>query len=427
MRGRPTACTVVVMRATMVGSPRGIWKLAVAARESLGWVGLGVAAACVVPAVAVAAPTGGWGQAGGGSAHTGAVVGSGRITTASVRRLHVAWSHDFGGEPYGFDGVSAPSVVDGRVFVTVAAFSQVWAFRATDGTPLWHRSMGTGLDFSAPAVGGGRVYVQSPQRLWVFDARTGARLWTRIDGGGNDEPALANGLVYVPSGGESCCTGLTAYDARTGRIVWRRSIRGISFIRAPAVVGGVAYTASLTSHMTNTRHDYALWAFDAFTGRTRWERHPPLNGVGYPPGGVGATPSVADGIVYDGGLDAYSTAGRLVWISNQPGGGSGVTPTVGAGLVFTEAEAFDQAGGECAYRVDTGHIVWCAGDSIYDSSTLVNGVLFIDDGCDCLSALDARTGAQLYYDDRQRNIGQPAVSNDTVYTGGMFRLSAYRP
>jgi outer membrane protein assembly factor BamB len=425
MREPQTECTVVVMNMAKRGDC--IVRRRVLARRWAGaGLGLGVAVALAIPATAVAALTGDWGQAGGGPAHSGNVVSETTITTANAADLHVVWSHDFGGEPYDADGVSSPAVVDGRVFVTVSASSQLWAFRASDGTPLWHRSVGSAGYPSPPAVGRGRVFVQSSQHLRVFDARTGERLWTRINGGGSDEPVLANGLVYVASGGVSCCTGLAAYTARTGRLVWRRSIRGVGSMRSPAVVNGVAYTASITNRVSNTRRDYTLWAFDAFSGRTRWQRHPPLNGSEIP-NGVVATPSVANGVIYDGGLDAYSTAGQLLWVNNQRGGGSNVTPTVGAGLVFNELGAFDQNGGECAYRVDSGSIVWCAGDSIYDSSTLANSVLFVEDGCDCLTALDAKTGTQLYYDGRHRNTGQPVISRGTVYTGGPFRLSAYRP
>jgi outer membrane protein assembly factor BamB len=96
-------------------------------------------------------------------------------------------------------------------------------------------------------------------------------------------------------------------------------------------------------------------------------------------------------------------------------------------MVFNELDAYDQNGGECAYRARDGHIEWCAGDSIFDSATLAGGVLFVEDAGSSLTAFNARTGAQLYVDDRHVDFGQPVVSNGTVYTGGMFRLLAYRP
>ena len=160
-----------------------------------------------------------------------------------------------------------------------------------------------------------------------------------------------------------------------------------------------------------------------------WERHPPLNGSEFP-NGVVATPSVANGVVYDGGLDAYTTAGRLLWVTTRRGGGSDTTPTVGAGLVFNEAGAGDQNGGECAYRVNGGHQVWCVNSaSVYDSSTLTNGVLFVNfGGFPFFTAYNARSGTRLFFDTNRRHVttGQPVIADGTVYTGGDFGLFAYR-
>jgi outer membrane protein assembly factor BamB len=339
------------------------------------------------------------------------------------------WSHRFGG----LDAVSSPSVVAGRVFVSVyqteifGAPLQVWAFDASSGAPIWHRRL-AGTDWlSAPAVAGGRVFVQSSRQLLALDARTGVTLWRRDDAIAFAEPVLAGGLVYVGQNTASCCAaGLVAYRARDGRLVWRRTISGLTQMSAPAIAGGHAYAASVSANVSNSsRRAFTLWAFDAQSGRTLWARNPPLNGSEYP-NGVFATPSVARRVVYDGGLDAYSATGRRIWISNQPGGGSDVTPTVGHGFVFNELAAFDQNGGECAYRVDDGHIAWCAGDSVYDPSTLADGVLFVSDGGTDLTAYDPRTGAELYADARHSTFGQPVVADGTVYSGG-YGLFAYRP
>lgn len=236
---------------------------------------------------------------------------------------------------------------------------------------------------------------------------------------------MAGGLVYV-SVGTGCCGELRAYSARSGRLIWRRSL-GSYRPSAPAVVDGMAYAGSYIGDVSNQgRKAYALWAIDAATGRVAWERHPPLNGTEIP-NGVVATPSVVDGVVYDGGLDAYATRGRKLWVNTQPGGGSDTIPTVGEGLVFNEVGAYDQNGPECAYRVSTGRLVWCSGDSIYDSSTLTGGVLLIADGGAYLAAYDAATGTTLFEDFHHVIQGQPAVSGSTIYTGGEFRLFAYRP
>ncbi len=322
---------LVVMSA---GCPSRVWRFFQAT--------LVIAGVLLLPAAASAAPDQDWGQAGGGPAHTGSVDGETVITRASVEGLRVVWSHRFGG----LDAVSSPSVVAGRVFASVyqteifGAPLQVWAFDASSGAPIWHRRL-AGTDWlSAPAVAGGRVFVQSSRHLLALDARTGVTLWRRDDAIAFAEPVLAGGLVYVGQNTASCCAaGLVAYRARDGRLVWRRTISGLTQMSAPAIAGGHAYAASVSANVSNSsRRAFTLWAFDAQSGRTLWARNPPLNGSEYP-NGVFATPSVARRVVYDGGLDAYSATGRRIWISNQPGGGSDVTPTVGHGFVFNELAA----------------------------------------------------------------------------------------
>jgi len=396
-------------------------------RLLLGCIAVFIAVAGSGVTAEATAGNGDWGQAGGGPSHSGNAHKQLGIAPSTVAGLHVVWSHDFGGEPYNAAWVSAPAVSDGRV--VASARGQVWAFRASDGATLWHHALYDASlpgNLFAPAVVQGLVYVRTPSRLWALDAATGRRLWVRSTAVTvAEQPVVAGGVVYVSSG-SGCCNEVRAYNARSGRLLWRRST-GSYTTSAPAVVNGTAYLGSYSNDASNQhRKAYALWAIDAGTGRVAWERHPPLNGTGLP-NGVVATPSVVDGVVYDGGLDAYTTGGRELWVNTQPGGGSDTTPTVGEGLVFNEVGAYDQNGPECAYRASTGRLVWCSGDSIYDSSTVTGGVVLIADGGSYLAAYDARTGKTLFEDFRHVIQGQPAVAGGSVYTGGEFRLFAYRP
>ena len=64
---------------------------------------------------------------------------------------------------------------------------------------------------------------------------------------------------------------------------------------------------------------------------------------------------------------------------------------------------------------------------MYDSPTVVNGVLLVDIVGNYLNAFDASTGRQLFGDENDVISGQPAVVGDTIYTGGYWNVFAFSP
>jgi outer membrane protein assembly factor BamB len=367
-----------------------------------------------------------WPQAGGGPQHQSVVSGPSAISVATAGRLHVVWSRSFGTDPFQPPYISGTVVSRGRVFFTVETTQELWALRASDGATLWHRSIGTNQG-PLPVVGGGTVYVQGGGWIRAFDAATGARRWARQDGGSSQPPVIAAGTVYVTSADACCAAGLAAYRATDGRLLWVRRVPGVSTMYAPAVANGVVFTTSSGTSCC-TRINYGLWALDGGTGRTLWVRYPPLN-ASTEPAGVHGTPSVAGGVVYAGGQDAYTTAGRRVWINDAPHGTADASPAVTSGSVYYPLQEGDVSnGGVCRYRRADGALRWCVGsDEVYDSPTVVNGVLLVDIVGNYLNAFDARTGRQLFADETHVISGQPAVVGDTVYTGGYWNVFAFRP
>jgi hypothetical protein len=57
----------------------------------------------------------------------------------------------------------------------------------------------------------------------------------------------------------------------------------------------------------------------------------------------------------------------------------------------------------------------------------VDGVLLVDIVGNYLWAFDAGTGRDLFHDENHVISGQPAVVGDTVYTGGYWKVFAFRP
>ena len=159
-----------------------------------------------------------------------------QVNSGNVRQLGLAWYADLdtarGQE-------ATPLVIDGRIYISTA-WSKVKAFDARTGAPLWS------FDPKVPgqaavraccdvvnrglAAWGRALYVGTLDgRLIALDRASGRPLWTRqttdpakpfvITGA----PRVIDGRVIIGNGGgEMGVRGyVTAYDARTGRQLWR--------------------------------------------------------------------------------------------------------------------------------------------------------------------------------------------------------------
>jgi alcohol dehydrogenase (cytochrome c) len=157
------------------------------------------------------------------------------ITSRSVHRLAPAWEF-----PTGVYGAfeTTPIVVGRTMYLTTGSDHAVIALDAKTGALRWRVAETVaatrpccGLVNRGVAVADNRVFVATlDNRLLALDAATGRQVWeTRIadPGRGYTEtmaPLAWRGLVFVGSaGGERDIPRgfVDAYDARTGRRVWR--------------------------------------------------------------------------------------------------------------------------------------------------------------------------------------------------------------
>jgi len=159
-----------------------------------------------------------------------------QINPGNIARLKPAWSLEFDTKR---GQEATPIVVDGVAYVTTA-WSKVYAVDARTGRRLWFydpKVRGDAGVFGCcdvvsrgAAVYRGRVYVATfDARLIALNARTGKPVWSAevapadstytISGA----PRVAGGLVYIGNaGGEFGGRGyVSAYDAGTGKLVWR--------------------------------------------------------------------------------------------------------------------------------------------------------------------------------------------------------------
>jgi alcohol dehydrogenase (cytochrome c) len=161
-----------------------------------------------------------------------------QINVSNVAKLAPAWLYHFPPVDGGNGRAEAtPIVVDGILYVT--GWNEIHAMDATTGQELWGYAeahtdgiladSGGGAQ-RGPAVAGDRVFmVTDKAHLLAFDRKTGTKLWDSEIGRYQDmitasgAPLVLGDLVIAGiTGGEEGVRGyLDAYDAATGKRVWR--------------------------------------------------------------------------------------------------------------------------------------------------------------------------------------------------------------
>ncbi|HEY0341483.1 MAG TPA: PQQ-dependent dehydrogenase, methanol/ethanol family [Steroidobacteraceae bacterium] len=256
-----------------------------------------------------------------------------KINAQNVSQLKLAWHYDLDAAHRVQE--STPIVVDGVMYLT-SAWSKVFALDPATGKELWVFDPAvpgtTGVKGCCDvanrgvAVWNGKVYVGTfDGRLIALDAATGKPVWSvsTVDTPGADPqsytitgaPRIVKGKVIIGNaGGEYRARGyLTAYDAETGKKVWR-------FYTVPGEPGKADGAAS----------DEVLES----KARSTW------NGEFWKLGGGGTT---WDGMAYDPKLDLlyFGTDNGEPWNHAVRGGGDNL---------FTASIV--------AVRPDTGQYVW---------------------------------------------------------------------
>lgn len=229
-------------------------------------------------------------------------------------------------------------------------------FKTTDGKDGWVVRIPGGRPLATPAYSNGRVFVgggYGSHEFYAFDARTGKLVWKTHTG--DDGPTAAvveDGLVAFNT--ESCT--LVVVDEKTGKMVWQEWL-GDPLMSQPAVSKGRLYMAypkgqrgggqsrilkpspnAPPKKQPEEQGSHRLLCADLRTGKHIWERAIS--------GDVISAPVVSDGKVYATTFDGTSysfdaVTGELAW--KKENAGTSAPVVVGDDVHITQKE---ERGGE---------------------------------------------------------------------------------
>lgn len=291
-------------------------------------------------------------------------------------------------------------------------FREVWRLRT--------RNL---LEFP-PVVANGTLYTtQLLGRVFAVDAATGTWKWQKRTGHCSpSSPAVADGIVYVallakvpcPKDGDRAAGGaLVAWDAETGREVWRTDMAPTE--SSPLVVNGLVYVGAW---------DGNVHALDARTGSIRWSTQLGSQVTSsaslIDAAASGGEPAIAigtnDGSLYS--LDAAS--GKVLWRARSNERlGSGreyfyATPTVAYGRVFIG----NTDGWMYAFGARTGRLIWArqAGTYVYTGAVAAEQTIYIGTYDGFVVAFDAATGVERWRVPAPGAVhGAPTLMNGLLY------------
>jgi outer membrane protein assembly factor BamB len=292
--------------------------------------------------------------------------------------------------------------------------------------PVWTFRGGALLEFP-PVIAYGRIYiVNNAGTVFALDESRGKVRWKyRSHRCSAASPAVGNHLVFVALLNRPPCNAshgvdgkVIAFDAETGRIRWQRTIGPTE--SSPLFADGLVVVGDWSHN---------VYAFTASTGNLRWHFH--AGGL------IKGAISLAGNRVYFGSYDTHVYAlelhtGKQVWrASSQPRIGRTGTfyanPAVAYGRVFIGATD----GKMYSYGATSGKLRWSngTGDFIYSSAAVWRRNVMVGSYDGHFYSFDAATGdVRWRFDANGKISGSPTVVDGVVYfstlSGKTFGLDA---
>lgn len=328
------------------------------------------------------------------------------LGSANISKLALAWSTL--PTPNTINPAFAElAVANGIVYTTnpnTTPNTSLAALNERTGKVLWQRQLSTLSVNGAPAVANGVVYISDGVNVEAYNATTGTPIWS-VNIQPSSDVVVDSGVVYVQSslGYPNGQSSVYALDAKTGKLIWSVVTQPLLHSSSPTVANGIVYMGGV---------DGTLFALDARNGKTLWTAFLGTNNA------IVTAPMVDNGRVYveadSYGLFAFNAkTGKQLWFAaSDPYAGS---PAVAYGMIyFTEDIGIMQA-----YNETTGKLVWQQPNcDLSSSATVANGVVYASARNSGVIAFAAKTGKVLYtYSNpaQEENVSSPVVANGMVF------------
>jgi outer membrane protein assembly factor BamB len=183
--------------------------------------------------------------------------GNGRFRAVNWRTGRTRWTFEAAGT------ISSGAAITRSTLYFASYGGSVYALNRFTGKLRWRTSVRGARNnlvpfYSTPALGRGRLVVGGIDgSVYALDARTGSQKW-RYDGNGYvyGSASVWRGRVFIGDFGG----GFHALSLRSGRRLWSKSLGPI--IGSPTVMRGIVYISSLRPPRT--------YAYNARTGRQIW-------------------------------------------------------------------------------------------------------------------------------------------------------------
>jgi outer membrane protein assembly factor BamB len=246
---------------------------------------------------------------------------------------------------------------------------------------LWDRALPLQEIPGTPAVGYGKVFVDTLDGFYALSSGNGSTAWTNLAVKGLSSPALVDGKVLV--GGTD--GRLHALNATSGTEIWN-----VTLVTHPLFSGitsspKVAYDLAYVGTFNETGGPGEVVAVWISNGTVAW-RHP-TGSIDF------SSPAVYDGSVYIGVMGLYNTTTQVTW--KPPFGVLALAAATGMQEWFTPT-----ADSVAASPLVTPHLV----------------VVPSKDGY--LYALNRTNGSVVWKDALDAGVSSPAISGDTVVVAG---------
>ena len=292
--------------------------------------------------------------------------------------------------------------------------------------PVWTFRAHALLEFP-PVIAYSRIYiVNNSGTVFALHQQSGKVLWKyRTHRCSAASPAVGNHLVFVSLLNKPPCNAshgvdgkVIAFDAETGRIRWQRTIGPSE--SSPLVADGMVIVGDWS-------HD--IYAFTAASGNLRW--HFKAGGL------VKGAISQSGNRVYFGAYDTHVYAldlhtGKQIWrASSQPRIGRTGTFYANAAVAYGRVYIGATDGKMYSFGATTGKLRWSngTGDFIYSSAAVWRGNVLVGSYDGYFYSFDAATGdVRWRFHAGAKISGSASVIDGVVYfstlSGRTFGLNA---